>query len=314
MEGEMVQGRKILVTGATGTIARPVAEHLVKDNEVWCAARFSDPKAKAELESQGIKTCLWDMGSGDFSALPDDFDHVLHSAFYFEPDLAQQNHDKAISMNAEATALLMWHCRKARSFVFVSTFCVYRRQHEPYSHFYAETDPLGTSVTFSTSYPASKIAAEGAVRATARLLGLPTTIARMNVGHGGKGGTGGLPLTFHRIMAAGQPVPIPAGPDEYCSPIGARDIAAQSHALFEIASIPTTIVNWAGDEAVTTRELCDYIARITGVTAAFRESPVWFDFYPSDNTRREQLVGKCSVGWKDAVRETIESRLALGSN
>jgi nucleoside-diphosphate-sugar epimerase len=254
------------------------------------------------------------MGSDDFSMLPDDFDHVLHSAFYFEPDLAQQDHDRAIAMNAEATALLMQHCRKAKSFVFVSTFCVYRRQSEPNPHLYAETDPLGTSVTFSTSYPASKIAAEGAVRATARLLGLPATIARMNIGHGGKGGTGGLPPLFQQMMAAGQPIPIPAGPDEYCSPIGARDIAAQSHALFEIASVPTTIVNWAGDEAVTTRELCEYIAGLTGVSAKFQESPVWFDFYPSDNTRREQLVGKCSVGWKDAVRETIESRVASSPN
>lgn len=301
------------MTGATGTIARPVAEHLARDNEVWCPARFTDPRSRDELEKAGIRTCLWDMGSNDFSALPDDIDHVLHSAFYFEPDPARQDHDKAIAMNAEATALLMQHCRKARSFVFVSTFCVYRRQPEPHPHFYAETDPLGTSVTFSTSYPASKIAAEGAVRSAARMLGLPTTIARMNIGHGGMGGTGGLPFTIQQLMAAGRPIPIPAGPDEFCSPICARDMAAQSHALFDIASVPATIVNWAGDEAVTTRELCEYIASLTGVTASFQESPIWFDFYPSDNTRREQLVGKCAVGWKEGIRETLSARLVLGA-
>ena len=75
----MLQGKKILVTGATGQIAGPIAENFAKDNEVWCAARFSDPKRKAELEAIGVKTFVWDMDSGDPSALPDDFTHVAHS-------------------------------------------------------------------------------------------------------------------------------------------------------------------------------------------------------------------------------------------
>ena len=66
----MLEDRKILVTGATGQIAGPIAENFAKDNAVWCAARFSDPKRKAELEEMGIKTCVWDMDSGDASMLP----------------------------------------------------------------------------------------------------------------------------------------------------------------------------------------------------------------------------------------------------
>ncbi len=307
----MIRGKKILVTGATGTIARPVAEHLVKHNDVWCAGRFSDAKARAELEALGIKTCLWDMGSGDFSTVPDDFSHVMHSALHFGPNL--EEHDAAITFNAEGVALLMQHCRSAELFVHVSTFCVYRR-HQKTDHLYAETDPLGTSISFSASYPMSKIAAEGAVRAAARMLGLPTTIARMNIGYSWTGGSGGLPVSFYQMMKAGQPVPVPAGGDEFCSPIGADDIAAQSHALFEIAAVPTTIVNWAGDDAVSTRELCRYIAGITGLTATFQESPVWFDFYASDNTRRQKLMGKCTVHWKDGIRRTFERRLGIATS
>lgn len=110
-----------------------------------------------------------------------------------------------------------------------------------------------------------------------------------------------------------RPIPVPTGPDEFCSPMRARDMAAQSHALFDIASVPANIVNRAGDEAVTTRELCEYIANLTGLTASFQESPIWFDFYPSDNTRRQQLVGKCSVGWQEGIRETIAARLGPGA-
>lgn len=46
----MLSDRKILVTGATGQIGRPIAEKLVADNRVWCAARFSDPVLRRELE------------------------------------------------------------------------------------------------------------------------------------------------------------------------------------------------------------------------------------------------------------------------
>ena len=44
----MIEGQRILVTGATGQVARPLAETLNKNNEVWAAARFSDAKPKAQ--------------------------------------------------------------------------------------------------------------------------------------------------------------------------------------------------------------------------------------------------------------------------
>jgi nucleoside-diphosphate-sugar epimerase len=50
----MLQDRKILVTGATGQIAGPIAENFAKYNDVWCAARFSDPNRKVQLEEMGF--------------------------------------------------------------------------------------------------------------------------------------------------------------------------------------------------------------------------------------------------------------------
>jgi hypothetical protein len=72
----MLQDRKILVTGGTGQIAGPIAEDFARHNEVWIAARFSNPDRRAQLEALGIKTCVWDMDTGDNSMLPDDFTHV----------------------------------------------------------------------------------------------------------------------------------------------------------------------------------------------------------------------------------------------
>jgi nucleoside-diphosphate-sugar epimerase len=296
----MLQDRRILVTGATGQIAGPIAENFAKDNEVWVAARFSNPQRKAELEAIGIKTCVWDMDSGDSSSLPDDFTHVVHSALHVSPE-----YDEAITNNAEASALLMQHCRKAQAFLHVSSSCVYRRHPDHPHHAYAESDPLGGLASYAEVYPVIKLTSEGAVRAAARMLGLPTTIARMNVGYSWTG-HGGLPVMQYHTMKEGNPWLLPIGYNNIGSPIGGQDIGAQAHLLLEVASVPATVVNWAGDDPVSDREMGEYVAELTGITPNFIESPISFDSFASDNTRRERLIGKCSVHWKDGVRATFE--------
>ena len=37
-----LSGEKVLITGATGQVALPVALALAADNELWAIARFSD--------------------------------------------------------------------------------------------------------------------------------------------------------------------------------------------------------------------------------------------------------------------------------
>jgi len=298
----MLSDKKVLVTGATGQIARPIAEHLAGDNEVWCAARFTHPERKAEIEALGIKTCQWDLGADDFSNVPSDFTHVVHSAAL----MVTPEHDEGVRVNAEGAAMLMQHCRNAEAFLFVSSFCLYQRQ-EP-THAYKETDPLGGLATYGSSYPVSKIAAEGAVRAAARMLDLPTTIARMNIGYG-TSSWGGLPVMYFEKMLNGEPIPVPIGYDNWGSPIAEQDIAEQgSGPLFDIASVPATIVNWAGDTPLTDREFCEYLGGLTGIVPEFVESEITMDSFVSDNTRREHLIGKCNTDWRDGMRLAIAAR------
>jgi nucleoside-diphosphate-sugar epimerase len=295
----MLEDQKVLITGATGQIAGPIAEDFAKNNEVWCAARFSNPDRKAELEALGIKTCLWDMDSGDNSTLPADFTYVVHSALNLSPD-----YDRAITNNAEGSALLMQHCQKARAFLHISSTCVYKPHAEHPNHAYAENDPLGGLASYAEVYPVAKITSEGAVRAAARMLNLPTTIARMNVGYSWTG-HGGLPVMQYNTFKNGQSWLVPIGYNNIGSPIGGADIAAQAHKLLEVATVPASVVNWGGDDPVTDREMGEYVAEITGVTASFVETPISFDSFQSDNTRREALIGKCTMHWKDGVRDTF---------
>ena len=149
-------------------------------------------------------------------------------------------------------------------------------------------------------------------RVAARMLDLPTTIARMNIGYSWTG-HGGLPVMMYHTMKAGQPWPVPIGYDNVGSPTGGVDIGLQAHKLLEIASVPATVVNWGGDDPVSDREMGEYVADLTGITVDLAESPISFDSFPSDNRRREQLIGKCSVHWKDGVRDTFERLGLLGS-
>jgi nucleoside-diphosphate-sugar epimerase len=45
----VIDGEKILITGATGKIAFPIARSLAKRNEVWGAARLSKPETVTGL-------------------------------------------------------------------------------------------------------------------------------------------------------------------------------------------------------------------------------------------------------------------------
>lgn len=55
----MLAGKKVLITGATGIVARPVAEAL-PTNEVWCRlGRVGDEALQSALEAQGVTTYRW---------------------------------------------------------------------------------------------------------------------------------------------------------------------------------------------------------------------------------------------------------------
>lgn len=295
----MLSDKKVLITGATGQIGRPIAERLVGDNEVWCAARFSDPALRRELEELGIKTCTWSISSNDLSEIPEDFTHVLHAAYV----IIEAQHDVAVRVNAESTGLLMQHCQRAESFVFVSASAVYERQ-EP-EHLYAETDPLGGLATYMPSYPVAKIASEGVVHAAARMLSLPSTIARMNIGYG-MASHGGVPVMFCQQILANDPIGVPFGYHNWGSPISEVDIAEQaSGPLFDIAAVPVALINWAGDDAVSHPQLAEYIGELTGIAPRYVESEITFDSFASDNTRRHELIGACKVPWREGVRDTL---------
>lgn len=300
MSAALLEGRKILITGPAGQIAFPMARELARTNEVWGIARFSDPKSRKEVEDAGIRTLAIDLASPDFSKLPRDFTHLLHLAAAIQGN----DYDGAIRTNAEGTGLLLSHCRKVEAALVMSTVSVYKPHADPW-HLFREDDPLGDiMLPMAPSYGISKIAEEAVARFCAREFGIPTTIARMGASYGPRGG---LPIFAMQALAAGKPVSTRWDPCPY-SPIHDDDMLAHLKPLLEAASVPATIVNWAGDETVSIQAMVAYGAELLGVEPRIEVTVAPGASIGSavDPVRRKSITGPCRVGWRDGIRRVLE--------
>jgi nucleoside-diphosphate-sugar epimerase len=291
----MLRDEKILITGPAGRIAFGLAQSLVADNEVWGIARFTDPATRAAVDALGVTTRAIDYGDGDFGDLPTDFTYVLHIAADFGED-----YDRALRVNGEGTGLLLTHCRAAKAALVMSTVTVYKPHPDPW-HPFREDDPLGDAgLPTPQPYSIGKIAEEAVARYCARAFDLPVTIARMGSAYGERGG---LPAFHMDAVAAGQPVRVRWDPLPY-TPIHDDDIALQLEPLLDVASVPATIVNWAGDDAVSVQEWSAYFGELFGAPAEVVVEPVPGASLGSvgDPTKRISITGPCTVHWKDGFR------------
>ncbi|HBM85071.1 MAG TPA: epimerase [Halieaceae bacterium] len=299
----MLQDQKILLTGAAGQIAFPLGQFLAANNEVWAVARFSEPGSRERCEQAGMITRTVDLATGEFGDLPQDFDYVLHFAVF---QLAGLDYDYALQVNAEGTALLMAHCRSAKACLVMSTCAVYALHPDP-RHAFRESAPLGDSQQpYSPTYAISKIAQEAVARSCARLHDLPTTIARMNVSYSANGG---LPAYHLDAIMQDEEIVLPTGGEAWYTCIHQDDINRQVESLLAAASVPATVVNWSGDEAIDVRTWCEYFGELAGREVRFREDDS--QSIPSrvtDNQRRIELIGPCSIGWHEGFAAMARAR------
>jgi nucleoside-diphosphate-sugar epimerase len=291
----MLSDEKILVTGPAGRIAFGLARSLAASNEVWGIARFSDPATREEVEALGVTTRAVDIGDGDLGDLPADFTYLLHIAADFGDD-----YERALRVNAEGTGFLLAHCRDAKAALVMSTVTVYKPHPDPW-HPFKEDDPLGDAgLPQPKPYSIGKIAEEAVARYCARAFDLPVTIARMGSAYGDRGG---LPASYLHAIAAGRPVRARWDPLPY-TPIHDDDIAAQLEPLLDAAGVPATVVNWAGDEAVSVQQWSSYFGELLGTEARVVVEPVPGASVGSvgDHAKRSSITGPCEVHWRDGFR------------
>jgi nucleoside-diphosphate-sugar epimerase len=292
-----LSGKKIVITGPTGQVAKPVSLALAQQNEVTAIARFNNKAARAELEAGGVRCIPVDLASADLSALHPDADCVINMAV-----AKTKSFDDDLAANVEGLGFLMHHFRSAKAFLHCSSTAVY----QPNGHrAFREDDELGDNhrvMSFMPTYSINKIAAEAMARYAARQWNLPTIIARLNVPYGDNGG---WPWMHIEQMLAGQPVAVHTDEPSAYNPIHEDDIIRTVPALLAAASVPATIVNWGGNDVVSIEEWSRYLASLVGKEATFVKTDQALQSVMIDLTKQHALIGKAQVHWKDGMRRMV---------
>lgn len=288
-----LSGRRVLVTGASGLVAFPVALELAKSNDVYAVARFSNPEQKRMLEAAGVRTIAFDLAEQDLSPLPRSVDVVINYAVLGPKD------PQAYNVNVGAAGRLARRYRDCQAFVHGSTGSLYKYQGERPLR---EDDPYGLHSSIE-EYAASKIAAEYLLRHLSEDYRMPTTIVRIFSFYGPRGGA-----IAQRIdqVAKGQPVSVYPGVRNVYTPMYEDDYVEKTIAAAGIAKAPAEIVNLAGTEPVTIQEYCQMAGELLGKKPIFVENsaawPIW-----GDSTKMASLLGPCRVPVREGVRRVVEA-------
>ena len=301
MKDVSLAGARILVTGPTGQVAKPLSLALAKEATVFGLARFNNKAAKAELEAGGVRCITGDLGAGGFDDVPTDVDYVLNLAI-----AKTTSWDADLAANVEGLGLLMSRLRNAKALLHCSSTAVYQANGH---HVFVETDPLGDNhrvpamETFMPTYSINKIAAEAMARYVAREHGIPTVIARLNVPYGDNGG---WPWMHMEQVLAGQPIAVHADAPSLYNPLPEDDFIASGPTLLGAASVPATIVNWGGDETVSIEEWSAFIGELVGKQATFVHTTDVLESVTVDLTRMHEIVGHTTVAWRDGMRRMVQ--------
>ncbi|MGO9854091.1 MAG: NAD-dependent epimerase/dehydratase family protein [Acidimicrobiales bacterium] len=292
----MLEGEKVLVTGASGKIAFPIARRLAEHNEVWGVARLREAAQRERLEAAGVRPLPLDIGGGDLSSLPEDFTHVFHAAV----DTGEGDWRRCLHTNAQSSGDLLFHCRGAKGFVFCSTGSIYGYQGQRPLR---EDDPPG--VPLRANYSFSKVAAEQLCTWVAVHFGTPLTIIRICSTYGPEGGA---PADRLDQMLRGEPIRLHPDPPNNYNPIYEDDYVELGIRAMEVAALPPLVLNWAGSETVSAEEYCAYMGDLIGVAPIFEytdaaHTPLW-----PDVTVMHEVLGHTKVHWKDGFRRMIEAR------
>lgn len=292
----MLHDEKILITGATGKIAFPIARALAQHNDVWGAARLRNTADRDKLASAGITPVAFDLSAGEFGSLPDDFGYVFHAAV--DPGL--DSWTRCVETNAHNSGQLLYHCRSAKGFVLCSTGSIYGYQgRRPLT----EDDPPG--VPLRANYSFSKVAAEAVCGWIARQHHIPMTVIRICSTYGPEGGA---PADRLEAILSGRPIRLhPDAPNNY-NPIYEDDYVELGIRALEVATSPPQIVNWAGSETVSVEEYCRYMGELVGIEPVFEytadaHTPLW-----PDVTHMHDVLGPTKIPWREGFRRMIAAR------
>jgi UDP-glucose 4-epimerase len=286
---------RVLVTGATGLIGSRLVPRLAGRHEVIALVRPGSAAPAHEVETIGA-----DLARLDERRLPDRLDAVVHlaqsPAFRDFPDGAAD----VFAVNVESTARLLEHARSvgATTFVHASSGSVYGGGRGPLT----EDAPLAPR----THYAATKAAADLLVGSFGSIL---RTVVLRPFAVYGTGQTGMLvPMLLDRLRAGG-PIEVQGDPGIRLSPVHVDDAARAFEAALTLDR--SDVVNVAGDEEVSLRDLVELLAAADGRSATIRHVGEGDGgSLVGDNARMKTLLG---VVPRTTLREGLAELVSASS-
>jgi nucleoside-diphosphate-sugar epimerase len=295
----MLKGEKILITGATGKVAFPIAGALAEHNEVWGAARLGKAGDREKLLRAGIRPVPLDLSTGDFSELPGDFSYVFHAAV--DPAAIRGDWRNFVRTNAHNSGTLLYHCRSAKGFVFCSTGSTYAFQGQrPLT----EADPPGVPHPAASNYSFAKVAGEAVCTWVAEHFDIPLSIIRICTTYGP---LGGAPADNLESIVRGEPIRLHPSKPNNRNPIYEDDYVELGIRAMEIASIPPVVVNWTGSETVSMEDYCTFMGELVGIEPVFEyttevHTPLW-----PDVSYMHEVLGRTKVPWREGFRRMVKA-------
>lgn len=297
MKRAAIEGRRILITGATGQFAKPVVAAYAGKAQVFAAARYARQEDYDAIAALGATPVRIDLSNPDsLSAIPE-VDFVVNAAVAKAGDF-----ERDLKENAEGVGHLIAHCRNVEAFLHISTTGVYAYEgHRPRT----ESDALGDNHrSMMPTYSIAKIATESVARFAARAFAVPTTIARLSVPYGDNGG---WPYYHLLMMQKGVPITVHPERPNYYNPLHVDDYVEKIPYLLGAASTDAVTTNFGGSQAVAIEEWCGYIAERTGLTPIFEDSATAFGGLAIDTTKMHALIGETRVDWRDGIDRMLRA-------
>jgi nucleoside-diphosphate-sugar epimerase len=283
---------RVLVTGATGFVASRLVPRLAQEHEVIALGHDADRIAGAD----GVERLEVDLRDRDFAQRLPEVEAVVH--------LAQANvpfPDGAadlFAVNTASTAILLEHARRvqAQAFVFASSASVYGLGDMPWR----EDDTLSAR----DFYSATKVSAERLVLAYEQQFS--GTIMRL-VAPYGPGQSGRMIPRLIDSVREGRTITLNPGAGPRMNPVYIDDLVDLIRVALHASE--SNVVNVAGDDAVTIRELSDLIGSIVGREPVYeeREGARGGDIVCENGTMKNLLGGSPLVPLREGLARTIAS-------
>ncbi len=266
---------RVLVTGSTGFVAQHLVPALAADHDVFALGH----DARRIVEGERIEPIVADLKHVHDTELPrvDAVIHLAQANVPF-PDGAVDLH----AVNAGATVALLDHARRcdASHFVFASSGSVYGMADA--DNPWREED--ATSAT--DFYAQTKLASEGFVRAYAPFFA--TATLRLVAPYGPGQRSRMIPRIIEAVRV-GEPIRLNRDARPRMNPIYVDDVSRT--VITVLNSSKSHVVNVAGNDVVSLRDIADYAGRALGTVPVFEETDSVSGDIVCDNSRLRALLG-----------------------